>query len=142
MQSYSTSFNTSSAMVRGNPRSGESSCHFLLRRCPIFLLLLWIGLLEIPAPEKYQGPLVSNRLTNNQNLGSHWPASAFQYEAGDFSTYLKGPPTKILVLITLVLFTQLKGSSLLEHVEERLMIEMVQSKVDQVATVLSSPSAV
>ena len=44
------SSDTSSVMVIGTSRSGESSCRFLLRHCPLFLLLLWVGLLEVPAP--------------------------------------------------------------------------------------------
>ena len=39
--------------------------------------------------------------------------------AGDFFVYPKGLPTKIPILITLVLFTRLGGSSLLEYVVEK-----------------------
>ena len=45
----STSFDTSSAKVRGTYGLGELLCRLLLRRCPFFLLLLWVGLLEEPA---------------------------------------------------------------------------------------------
>ena len=62
--------------------------------------------------------------------------------AGDFSAKPEGQPVKTPVLITFVLFTQLGGSSLFEHVEERLMIEIVRSKDDRVETVLFSPSTV
>ena len=63
-------------------------------------------------------------------------------QVGDFSAKPEGPPTKTPVLITFVLFTQLGGSSLFKHVEERLMIEIVRSKDNRVETVLFSPSIV